>query len=79
MNDANTPRFRHYCECCTFLGQHEAADLYFCMQGSMQDATVIARYSDKGSDYQSGLVFADRIEALGEAKRRAIASGALKP
>lgn len=55
------PRFVHDCPNCIYLGQHgdgilfPHADLYFCPQ--FIDPTVIARYSDKPSDYSSGLYF----------------------
>lgn len=47
------PRYEHDCESCYFLGQHEDADLYACCMG--KTATVIARTSDEGSDYTSGI------------------------
>jgi hypothetical protein len=40
---------------------------------------VIARYSNEGGDYQSGMAFADNIPALGEAKKRAIEAGYMTP
>ena len=48
------PRYTHSCSKCTFLGQYNEYDLYHCIQvGGMP--TVIARYSDDGPDYMSGL------------------------
>jgi hypothetical protein len=65
------PRYVHDCDGCTFLGQFEEYDLYAC------DNTVIARRSDEGSDYKSGLVFGiTRVDAhLAEALDRATARG----
>jgi len=66
-------RYQHDCSACTFLGQHNDADLYFCSQGG-KFPTVIARYSDEGSDYQSGLSAGKSglIPDLAEAYRRAV-------
>ncbi len=72
-------RFQHDCEKCKPLGEFGDADLYYCDVQSIGGATVIARYSDDGGDYQSGMVFADKIPALGEAKKRAIESGYMTP
>lgn len=74
------PRFTHDCKNCTFLGgfEHDGDyyDLYHCMQGG-NCPTVIARFSDDGPDYQSGMPFADKglIATLVEAKRRAVERG----
>lgn len=68
-------RFQHDCEKCKPLGEFEDADLYYCEVQLIGGQTVIARYSDDGADYQSGLIFADNIPALGEARNRAIAAG----
>jgi hypothetical protein len=76
MSTENKPRYRHDCEDCKPLGQFEQYDLYFCEQGfNGQLNTVIARFSDRGADYISGLCFADQIPAIGEAKKRAEAQG----
>lgn len=69
------PRYVHDCNCCAFLGHAFKSDLYFCPQDGYP--TVIARHSDEGPDYTSGLVFSDHDPALAEAKRRAIAQGLL--
>lgn len=71
-------RYQHDCDKCTFLGEHENADLYFCPQGGLSP-TVIARYSSVPPDYESGLVFAKSGTHLGEAKQRAMARGLLLP
>lgn len=47
------PRYEHDCQKCEFLGQYKEYDLYFCPN----EPTIIARYSDEGGDYGSGLVF----------------------
>lgn len=72
-------RFKHDCEKCKPLGEFGDADLYYCDAQAIGGATVIARYSDDGDDYQSGMVFADTIPALGEAKKRAIEAGYMMP
>lgn len=68
------PKFKHDCDCCSFLGHHEEHDLYFCTQGGTVP-TVIARWDDYGPAYSSGLSFARRIPILGEAGRRAVEKG----
>jgi len=47
------PKFEHDCSDCTFLGHENNHDLYFCAS----EPTIIARFSDEGSEYSSGLVF----------------------
>lgn len=69
------PLFTHDCPHCTFLGNFDKHDLYFCEQVSTP--TVIARYSSYGPDYTSGLHGVDVDNCLAEAKRRAIARGLL--
>lgn len=49
------PRYEHDCNYCHFLGKHEDADLYACVG---KNPTVIARTSDEGSDYTSGIAVA---------------------
>lgn len=52
------PKFKHDCQDCIFLGRHNDHDLYFCKQGGNRD-TVIARFGNHGSNYASGLQFAE--------------------
>lgn len=70
------PAFTHDCACCKFLGTYQNHDLYFCAQGGFLP-TLIARRSDDGPDYISGLSFAAVSPLLGEAGKRAIAQGLL--
>jgi hypothetical protein len=70
------PRYEHDCNACTFLGQYEDYDLYFCLRGGNRP-TVIYRYGDEGSQYSSGLELADLSPQLGEARKRAIEAGLL--
>jgi len=49
------PRYQHDCTACHFLGQYKKYDLYFC---PTHEPTVVARFSDRGQDYNSGMVFA---------------------
>ena len=72
-------RFQHDCEKCKPLGEFGDADLYYCDAHAIGGATVIARYSNDGGDYQSWMVFADKIPALGEAEKRAIEAGYMTP
>jgi hypothetical protein len=72
---SETPLYRHDCDACQFLGRWNNQDLYYC-DG---EPTVIARRSDDGPDYTSGLCFANgAVPSLTEAKRRAIAAGLLQ-
>lgn len=52
-----TARFQHDSDCCRFIGHGLGCDLYWCDQHGMVP-TVIARYSSRPSDYQSGLLVA---------------------
>jgi len=54
----------------------EDCDLYYCEIGPMP--TVIARYSDEGSDYKSGMLAAEYDSALAAAKIAAKSRGLLK-
>ena len=53
-------RFSHHCDNCTFLGIHGKFDLYYC-ETAKPLPTVILRYGDHGSDYNSGMVFAEKF------------------
>lgn len=66
-------RYKHDCPECRPLGEYGDADLYFCKNNNL----FVARYGDKGRDYQSGFQFADKIPHLREAKKRAIEFGYL--
>ena len=68
-------RYQHDCYVCTPLGEYGDADLYFCNKGGIE--TVIARHSNQGSDYTSGLYMATALPDLREAKKRAIKAGFL--
>jgi len=60
MNEemVNQPHFAHDCTACVFLGGYvwneDYYDLYWCMQLG-KFPTVIARWSDNGQDYLSGI------------------------
>lgn len=72
---SDLPLYEHDCNNCVFLGKYtednHVYDLYFC---NNEPTTVIARYSNIGSDYISGLAFAKPSvnSILYEAKKRAI-------
>ena len=68
-------RYKHDCDNCVYLGEYKNADLYFCNQISVK--TVVARFSDYGPDYISGLDIADKDEYLHTAKQKAIEIGLL--
>ena len=77
----NKPKYLHDCESCVFLGafQNETdVDLYWCRQNG--SPTIIARFSDEGSDYESGILSglidcADPTSSIGEAYRLAVIRG----
>ena len=55
-------RYTHDCKLCVYLGQYGKYDMYFCEQRStsrygrtVRSPTLVARYSDYGPDYISGL------------------------
>lgn len=66
-----TPQFEHDHDGCIFLGIAFDRDLYYCPDSQ----TVIARMSDAGPDYISGMAFVGTIPALTEAHRIATARG----
>jgi len=68
-------RYTHDCPRCHFLGQHQDQDLYFCEQG--QRPTVIARFSSKPSDYESGIYGSFSDGALAVARQTAQTRGLL--
>lgn len=70
-----TPQFKHDCDQCRFLGTFNDHDLYFCSKGS--GATVIARWSDNGPDYTSGLHSAAFVPELSVARYMATLKGLL--
>lgn len=71
----NIPKYKHDCARCRFLGHHDNADLYYC-PAEISGPTVIARFSDDGPNYQSGIYFAYGMNPLlTEARRRAVAQG----
>lgn len=72
------PRYQHDCCQCVSLGALGNADLYYCDQGKTDGSTVIARYSDEGSDYTSGIIGAEYSRHLSEALRRATQRGYYK-
>lgn len=82
-------KFQHDCDHCVFLGRHTIDsieyDLYVCPKRNTNIiSTLIARYSDDGPDYYSGLIFAIEFkngfisrtgEVLYEALKRAQEKG----
>lgn len=82
------PKYKHDCKFCTFLGRTigrgHAVDLYFHPAvGHLIYGSVIARFSDEGSDYVSCLIQYVHPEGHAElwaAKDLAIESGVqIKP
>lgn len=67
MEKIKPPRYNHDNTGCTYLGRFKQYDLYY-----SNEPTVIARYSERPSDYKSGLCFATPtgILPLYEAKLR---------
>lgn len=88
-----SPKYRHNCASCQFLGSNGGYDLYFCDQTKEGGKlTVIARYGDNledlASGYPLGLKYfftpedekvATADEAVGWALRRAVNKGLLSP
>jgi hypothetical protein len=83
------PLYEHDCKNCKYLGRYTVSqyywdmtggvkevDLYFCTQGGFLN-TVIARFSNDGPDYISGLYNCDTNVILAEAKKRALELGLL--
>ena len=63
------PRYEHDCDTCQFLGTYSGFDLYYHAEPR---ETVIARWSDYGPDYTSGMTLSyGTHSALTEARRRA--------
>lgn len=56
------PKFQHDCNSCVFLGNYNGNDLYYCSQRSFP--TLIARHSDEGDDYTSGMWLKDHDEDI---------------
>jgi hypothetical protein len=69
------PRYNHDCDKCTYLGQYEEYDLYFC---SKFLPTVIARYGNDGPLYTSGMALRKFVPPLQEAYERACELGLVK-
>ena len=70
------PLYEHDCDLCVFLGSYKEHDLYY-HQYKDRPLTVVARYSNYGPDYISGMCFATKgknnsVPVLYEAKKRAI-------
>ena len=57
-----TPKYKHDCKSCIFLGNYNDHDLYYCLRDATH--TVIARYGDGPSEYHSGWAFKDQYEVL---------------
>jgi hypothetical protein len=75
----STPQFEHGCSMgCTYLGQFEGYDLYFCPQHTIP--TVIARFGDEPHEYMSGMPRpgAEALPPLAIAKKLAIMMGLYK-
>jgi hypothetical protein len=78
VDDYGEPLYNHDCEACVYLGHKQGQDLYYCDQGGGPNmSTVIARRSDRGEDYISGLVAARQEELLALAVVRAFRKGLL--
>ena len=72
----NKPLYEHDCDLCVSLGSYREHDLYY-HQYKDRPLTVVARYSNYGPDYISGMCFATKgknnsVPVLYEAKKRAI-------
>ena len=63
MTEEEKPKYKHDCDNCVFLGSHiendQYHDLYVCPIEDKKISTVVARYSDYGPYYFSGIYFAE--------------------
>lgn len=48
-----TPRHKHDCSDCTFLGTFHGADMYFCRAWGAKRVTLILRDGSEGPEYDS--------------------------
>lgn len=71
------PKYKHDCDKCTYLGDFDNYDLYYC-DGIIP--TVVARYGNEPPSYYSGLPLAKEniCPPLYEARQRAIQQNLLK-
>ena len=76
----NTPQFKHDCTECNFLGRDSTGqyDLYYHAHGGPIYRTLIARFSDRGADYKSGLFMVGLVPEITEAHEKAKAQGYIK-
>ena len=51
------PRFKHYCDSCTYFGYYNEYDVYMCSYKEGDIRTLIFRYGDKYSEYKSNPLF----------------------
>lgn len=74
------PRYKHDCSSCQYLGQDGRFDLYYCGESNSDSNTLIARFSDYGPDYYSGMHFgkSGAILPLATAYKRAKERGLIK-
>ncbi len=49
--------YKHDCNDCIYLGEFDGADLYYHPNLGPLTETLIARHSDNGRDYTSGIAF----------------------
>jgi hypothetical protein len=76
------PKYKHDCIDCKFLGtkkyQDKEYDLYYCNPTKdISSGTLIARFSDEGSEYSSGTGFATIKPIIALAAVRAMVLGYL--
>lgn len=63
------PNYIHDCNACIFLGKSNKFDFYVCLNDNKYpvdietnyfNISILARYSDEGPDYTSGILFAKK-------------------
>lgn len=77
---SDQPLYKHDCDRCTFLGNYNGHDLYFCNQFK-SIPTVVARFGNELEEYKSGLGILDTelLEAATRAKEKGILKETMTP
>jgi hypothetical protein len=66
---ADQPRYAHDCERCSFLGQMDEHDVYYCPQDGTLP-TIVFRWADEPAEYRSAFDLFDVLPPALQAKAR---------